>query len=117
MLSLRRRLVTAALIVLASSGLLADKVLAVSLDGGDAPPSTQGLRIVPRSVVESSPALEKPTFLRCILVGVASLPVFNGLRDGSVRPRLRSAVELDAVLIAVALLTKYQPFQESLSSP
>ena len=117
MLFLRRRLVTAALIVLASSGLLADKVLAVSVDGGDAPPSTQRLRIVPRSVVESSPALEKPTFLRCILVGVDSLPACNGPREGSARPQLRFAVELDALLIAVALLTKYQPFQESLSSP
>jgi hypothetical protein len=112
-----RCVLSSALVVVASACLLADKALATPVDGGHAPPAAQRKQLHSRRFVETSHALEKPSFSRFVPVEVVWSTVPSGHREVTVRPQLRPTVELDARLIAVAVLAKYLPFQESLSSP
>src|SRR5689334_22839794 len=105
------------LLVLSLAGLLADKAFAAPRAGQDAPAPAHGQRLVSRSVVDLGPALEKPTFLRTLLVQGVCGPALDYPPEESCRPDPRTTIERDGRLIAVAVLTKYLHFQESLSSP
>ena len=110
-------IVRRSLLVLALAGLVADKAIAAPTTGSEAPAPFQGLQFVPRSIVDISLALEKPTFLRTLLVEVVWGPALGNPPEKSCRPDPRTAIERVGRLIAVAVFTKYLPFQESLRSP
>ena len=111
------RPVSIALAVLTVGCLVGDRALATSVDAGDAPPSVDGPNVVASHVLETSPVVVRPTFLRTILVAVGWGPALDHAWDAGFRPQGRTVVELDAVLIAVAVSSKYLPFQQSLRAP